>query len=155
MPNASGGVAASELVRIAPIVNFLLAAAILAELCDRAGVFDVVGHWLARHARHRLLLLWLLFSAYAVACTVFLSLDTTAVLLAPVALAIAAQVGVPPRPFALTTLWIANTGSLLLPVSNLTNLLALTRSRTSDWATRHTCGWRCCRGLFASPSRWC
>lgn len=145
----------SELVRIAPIVNFLLAAAILAELCDRAGVFDVVGHWLARHARHRLLLLWLLFSAYAVACTVFLSLDTTAVLLAPVALAIAAQVGVPPRPFALTTLWIANTGSLLLPVSNLTNLLALTRSRTSDWATRHTCGWRCCRGLFASPSRWC
>jgi hypothetical protein len=28
---------------------------------------------------------------------------------------------------ALTTLWIANTGSLLLPVSNLTNLLAVHR----------------------------
>ena len=33
----------------------------------------------------------------------------------------------PPRPFALTTLWIANTGSLLLPVSNLTNLFAVDR----------------------------
>jgi arsenical pump membrane protein len=30
----------------------------------------------------------------------------------------------PPLPFALTTVWLANTGSLLLPVSNLTNLLA-------------------------------
>lgn len=58
---------------------------------------------------------------------IVLSLDTTAVLLTPVALAIARQVGAAPRPFALTTLWIANTGSLLLPVSNLTNLLALQR----------------------------
>lgn len=119
----------AELERIIPIIVFLLAAAVLAELSDRAGVFDVVGHWLARHARHRLLVLWLLFSAYAVICTVFLSLDTTAVLLTPVALAIAKQVGVPARPFALTTLWIANTGSMLLPVSKLTNLLAQSKFR--------------------------
>ena len=32
-------------------------------------------------------------------------------------------------PFALTTVWLANTASLLLPVSNLTNLLAPTRAR--------------------------
>ena len=56
-----------------------------------------------------------------------LSLDTTAVLLTPVGLAIAQQTGIAPMPFALTTLWIANTGSLLLPVSNLTNLLAVHR----------------------------
>ncbi len=37
----------------------------------------------------------------------------------------ARQVGAPPLPFAMTTLWLANTASLLLPVSNLTNLLAL------------------------------
>ena len=65
--------------------------------------------------------------SFAVTCTIFLSLDTTAALLTPVALSVANQIGVPPRPFALTTLWIANTGSLLLPVSNLTNLLALQR----------------------------
>ncbi len=120
-------VALETVGRIGPIVVFLLSAAVLAEVSDRVGVFDAVAHWLARHARHRLLVLWLLFSAYAVTCTVFLSLDTTAVLLTPVALAVATQIDVPPRPFALTTLWIANTGSLLLPVSNLTNLLALTK----------------------------
>jgi len=113
------------LVRILPVVGFLLAITLVAELSERAGVFDVVGHWVATHGHHRTWLAWLLFAGFAVVCTVFLSLDTTAVLLTPVALALARQIGVRPRPFALTTLWVANTGSLLLPVSNLTNLLAL------------------------------
>ena len=113
------------LERVAPVVVFLLAITVVAEICERAGLFDVVGHWIARHGRHRMLLLWVYFSLFAVVCTVFLSLDTAAVLLTPVAIAIAGQVGVPPAPFAITTLWIANTGSLLLPVSNLTNLLAV------------------------------
>lgn len=113
--------------RVAPIVAFLLAVTVVAELSDRAGFFDVAGHWVARRGHGRMWLLWLVFSAFAVTCTVFLSLDTTAVLLTPVALVIARQVGAAPRPFALTTLWIANTGSLLLPMSNLTNLLALQR----------------------------
>ncbi|MEO7070599.1 MAG: SLC13 family permease [Nostocoides sp.] len=113
--------------RIGPIIVFLLAITVTAEIAERAGVFDVAGHAVARWGRHRTWLLWLLFALLAVACTVFLSLDTTAVLLTPVGLAIARQVGMGPLPFALTTLWIANTGSLLLPVSNLTNLLALQR----------------------------
>ncbi len=111
--------------RIGPIVVFLLAITVTAEIAERAGVFDVAGHIMARWGRHRVWRLWLLFAGLAVVCTVVLSLDTTAVLLTPVGLAIARQVGLPPLPFALTTLWVANTGSLLLPVSNLTNLLAL------------------------------
>jgi arsenical pump membrane protein len=111
--------------RIGPIVLFLLAITVTAEVAERAGVFDVVGHWLARHGRHRVWLAWLLFAGLAVAATIVLSLDTTAVLLTPVGIAIARQIDVRPMLFALTTLWIANTGSLLLPVSNLTNLLAL------------------------------
>ncbi len=111
--------------RIGPIVVFLLAITVTAEVAERAGVFDVVGHWLARRGRHRVWLAWLLFAGLAVAATVALSLDTTAVLLTPVGIAIARQIGVRPLLFALTTLWLANTGSLLLPVSNLTNLLAL------------------------------
>jgi arsenical pump membrane protein len=47
------------------------------------------------------------------------------VLLTPLAITVARQVGIPALPFAMTTLWLANTASLLLPVSNLTNLLAL------------------------------
>ena len=117
-----------ELVaRVGPVLVFLLAITMVAEIADRAGVFDVAGHWAARAGRHRTLLLWLLFVLVAVACTVVLSLDTTAVLLTPVGLAVARQLDLSPVPFALSTLWLANTASLLLPVSNLTNLLALHR----------------------------
>ncbi|HMM95933.1 SLC13 family permease [Phycicoccus sp.] len=120
------GAAAVELAgRLAPVVVFLLAITVTAELAERAGVFDVAGHAVARMGRGRRWVLWVLFSALAVVATVVLSLDTTAVLLTPVGLAVAAQVGLDPRLLAVTTLWIANTGSLLLPVSNLTNLLAL------------------------------
>lgn len=116
----------AELVhRIGPIVVFLVAITVTAEIAERAGVFARAGHQVARLGRQRTVGLWILFSALAVACTVFLSIDTTAVLLTPVGLAIARQIRVSPVPFALTTLWIANTGSLLLPVSNLTNLLAV------------------------------
>lgn len=111
--------------RVAPVLVFFVAITVVAEIADAAGVFDVAGHWTARAARHRTPVLWLLFVVLAVVCTVFLSLDTTAVLLTPVGLAVAAQLRISPVPFALTTLWLANTASLLLPVSNLTNLLAL------------------------------
>ncbi|MBC9821258.1 SLC13 family permease [Terrabacter sp. MAHUQ-38] len=111
--------------RVAPILVFLVAITLVAEICDLAGLFDVAAHYAARVARGRVLVLWLLIVLLAVASTVLLSLDTTAVLLTPVAITVARQVGAPALPFAMTTLWLANTASLLLPVSNLTNLLAL------------------------------
>jgi arsenical pump membrane protein len=60
-----------------------------------------------------------------------LSLDTTAVLLTPVVLTLASQLGISPLPFAMVAVWLANTASLLLPVSNLTNLLAVNRLHLS------------------------
>lgn len=114
-------------VQVVPVAVFLLAITVTAEVAQLAGVFDVAAHALARRSHHRVVLLWLTFAALAVVSTIVLSLDTTAVLLTPVGLAIARQTGIAPMPFALTTLWIANTGSLLLPVSNLTNLLAVHR----------------------------
>ncbi|GAA3702289.1 ArsB/NhaD family transporter [Terrabacter ginsenosidimutans] len=111
--------------RVAPILVFLVAITVVAEICDLSGLFDVLAHHAARLARGRVIVLWLLIVGLAVVCTVVLSLDTTAVLLTPVAIVVARQVGAPPLPFAMTTLWLANTASLLLPVSNLTNLLAL------------------------------
>ncbi len=115
--------------RVGPVLAFLVAITIVAEIADLAGVFDVAAHWAARAGRHRVWALWLLVVAIAVASTVVLSLDTTAVLLTPVAITVARQVGVATLPFAMTTLWLANTASLLLPVSNLTNLLALHHMR--------------------------
>ncbi len=111
--------------RVLPVLAFLVAITVVAEIADLAGVFDVAAHWASRAGRHLVWALWLLIVAIACASTIVLSLDTTAVLLTPVAITVARQVGVPPLPFAMTTLCLANTASLLLPVSNLTNLLAL------------------------------
>ena len=57
--------------------------------------------------------------------TSVLSLDATVVLLTPVVLAAAGRLGVSPRPYVYATGHVANSGSLLLPTGNLTNLLAL------------------------------
>jgi len=113
--------------RVAPILAFVVAISVVAELATRAGVFDVAASWLARLSRGRTWLLWLSVAALSVVTTAFLSLDTTAVLLTPVVVAVARANGLPPLPFALTTIWLANTGSLFLPISNLTNLLAADR----------------------------
>ncbi|MCS0498842.1 SLC13 family permease [Protaetiibacter mangrovi] len=110
--------------RVWPILLFAVAVTVVAELADRAGLFAAIAERLARLGRGHGWVLWLLVVLLAVAATVFLSLDTTAVLLTPVVVLLARHHGYPPLPFALTTVWLANTASLLLPVSNLTNLLA-------------------------------
>lgn len=103
---------------------FVVAITVVTELSAAAGLFRFVAERTTRWGRGRAWLLWLLVVALAVTATIFLSLDTTAVLLTPVVVLVAHHVGLPPLPFALTTVWMANTASLLLPVSNLTNLLA-------------------------------
>jgi arsenical pump membrane protein len=119
--------AADVLARIGPVLVFLAGVTVIAELADAAGVFDVAAREAAHLGRGRVWRLWLMVVALAAGCTIVLSLDTTAVLLTPVVLAMAEQLDIPPRLFAITTVWLAGTASLLLPVSNLTNLLALHR----------------------------
>jgi arsenical pump membrane protein len=113
--------------RMAPILLFLVAITVLAELAEVALVFDVAAGEAAHLARGRTPLLFLLVALLATATTGLLGLDTTAVLLTPVVLSLAQQLEISPLPFAMVTVWLANTASLLLPVSNLTNLLALRR----------------------------
>jgi len=110
--------------RVWPILLFVVAITVVAELAAEAGVFTALASRLAVLSGGRTVALWLLVVLFAVVSTAFLSLDTTAVLLTPVVVLLAKHAGLPPLPFALTTVWLANTGSLLLPVSNLTNLLA-------------------------------
>ncbi|GAB2456179.1 Na+/H+ antiporter NhaD/arsenite permease-like protein [Conyzicola lurida] len=110
--------------RVGPILLFVIAITVVTELASEAGLFQWVAERTAAWGHGRAWLLWLFVVALATASTVFLSLDTTAVLLTPVVIILARHVGLNPLPFALTTVWLANTASLLLPVSNLTNLLA-------------------------------
>ncbi|GAA4387538.1 ArsB/NhaD family transporter [Tsukamurella soli] len=114
----------SFVAQVGPVLVFLLAITVVAEIAQLAGVFDVAGNAAVVAGRGRVWALWLLTVALACVSTVLLSLDTTAVLLTPVVLAAARRVRAAPLPFAMTTVWLANTASLLLPVSNLSNLLA-------------------------------
>jgi arsenical pump membrane protein len=115
------------LQRIGPILGFLAAITALAHLSDRAGLFDVLARVAARRTGRSTWRLFLVVCALATITTITLSLDTTAVLLTPVVLALAQAVDIDARPLAYVTIWLANAGSLLLPISNLTNLLAYDR----------------------------
>ncbi|MFE4463413.1 SLC13 family permease, partial [Nocardia tengchongensis] len=119
--------AADNMRRIAPLLLFLGSVIVLANLARRAKVFDVIAHRLAILAGGNYAGLFLLCVLFASVTTTVLNLDTTAVLLTPVMIALAVPAKIPPLPLAMTTLWLANTASLLLPVSNLTNLLAADR----------------------------
>ena len=110
--------------RVWPVLLFLVLIQVVADLCDDAGLFDVSAHVAARVAGGSRIALFVLFTALATVSTWVLSIDTTAVLLAPIGLAMAAELGLGALPFAFASIWLANSASLLLPVSNLTNLLA-------------------------------
>lgn len=124
--------------RILPILVFLGTVVVLAELTAVAGVFDALAARVAILARGNFPALFWLCVGFASVTTIALNLDTTAVLLTPVMIALARTLGVPPLPLAMTTVWLANTASLLLPVSNLTNILASDRIGLAPvpWAAR-------------------
>jgi arsenical pump membrane protein len=117
--------------RVWPIMLFVAAITVVTEFAAQAGVFTVVAGRLSRWGIGRAWMLWLLVCALCAIATVFFSLDTTAVLITPVVITVVHHTGLRVLPFALTTVWLANTASLLLPVSNLTNLLAQELSRQS------------------------
>lgn len=118
--------ALGEVGRLLPVVGFLAAILVLAKLCDDEGLFRAAGVAMARFSagnpRHLLSMVFVVASA----TTAILSLDATVVLLTPVVLATARTLAVPARPHAYATAHLSNSASLLLPVSNLTNLLAFT-----------------------------
>ncbi|KQV14697.1 transporter [Kitasatospora sp. Root187] len=120
--------ALAEAEQLGPVVGFLAAVLVLAQLCDDDGLFRACGAWMARTSagRPRRLLTQVFLAASAI--TAALSLDATVVLLTPVVFATAARLGVRPKPHVYACTHLSNTASLLLPVSNLTNLLAFTVS---------------------------
>jgi arsenical pump membrane protein len=114
-----------------PVVGFLAAVLALAQLCDDEGLFTAAGDLVARACRGRPVRLLAGVFVVASLITAVLSLDATVVLLTPVVFATAARVGVRPRPYVYACTHLANSASLLLPVSNLTNLLAFAASGLS------------------------
>jgi arsenical pump membrane protein len=123
--------ARGALADLGPTVAFLAALLVLADGCRRAGLFEALGAAMAAGARGEPRRLLALVFAAAAGTTAVLSLDATVVLLTPVVFATAARLRVSPRPHVYACSHLANSASLLLPVSNLTNLLALQASTLS------------------------
>jgi arsenical pump membrane protein len=105
------------------VLAFLLGMMALTWLAEEAGVFDRLAGWVARGARGNGLALFALVFALAAAVTALLSLDVTVLILTPVVYALTVRLRLDALPFMFACTFVANTGSLLLPISNLTNLL--------------------------------
>ncbi len=122
--------------QLGPVIGFLAAILVLARLCDDDGLFQACGAWMARSggggsghptatgARRLLTQVFVIASV----TTAVLSLDATVVLLTPVVFATASRLEVRAKPQVYACTHLANSASLLLPVSNLTNLLAFAAS---------------------------
>jgi len=139
----SGHAALTEAQRLGPVIGFLGCVLALSKLCDDDGLFRFLGGWLARggssdggdqaNGKHDDAPGRLLRRVFVVASvtTAVLSLDATVVLLTPVVLIAAGRLRVQAKPHAYACGHLANSASLLLPVSNLTNLLAFAVSGLS------------------------
>ena len=123
--------ARSEAARLLPVVGFLAAVLVLGQLCQAEGLFTAAGARLARWSRRDPVRLLTGTFALASVTTAVLSLDTTVVLLTPVVHDTTARLRLRPRPPMYACAHLANSASLLLPVSNLTNLLAFSVSGLS------------------------
>ncbi|GLP69493.1 arsenic transport integral membrane protein ArsB [Streptomyces sp. TUS-ST3] len=121
----------AEAERLGPVVGFLAAVLVLAHFCDVEGLFQACGAWLARRAAGSPGRLLTGVFGLASAITAVLSLDATVVLLTPVVLVTASRMGARAKPHVYACAHLSNTASLLLPVSNLTNLLAFEASGVS------------------------
>jgi arsenical pump membrane protein len=140
--------AARTLREIGPTVGFLAAILVFGHLCAEAGVFEYLGALATRASGGSSTRLLGLVVAMAAGVTAVLTLDATVVLLTPVVLTAAGRLRLPARPHAYACTRLANSGSLLLPVSNLTNLLAFSASGLSfgRFAALMTAPWlvACC-----------
>ena len=123
--------AGAEARSLAPTIGFLAAVLVLADLCDRYGLFEAAGSWMATGSRGRPVALLALVFAVASVVTAVLGLDATVVLLTPVVFTTVARLRLRAKPHAYACTHLANSASLLLPVSNLTNLLAYRASGLS------------------------
>jgi arsenical pump membrane protein len=110
-----------DLTSLTAVVGFLVAIMVLARACADEGLFEAWGAVIERastQSSSRRLAYAVLMIALV---TALLTLHATVVLLVPVLLVSARSAR---RATGLAVVRVANTGSTLLPVSNITNLLA-------------------------------
>jgi len=122
----------------AGIMVFLVGMMIVATVADEAGFFEWVAAGAIRSAKGRGRLLYVYLYLLGAMITLFLSLDVTAIIFTPIVCALALRLRLKPLPFVLSSAFVANSASLVLPVSNLTNMLVYDLLGIDFWAfVRH------------------
>jgi arsenical pump membrane protein len=109
------------------ILLFFLGLMIISTVADQAGFFKWCAHKavvLAKGSARRLLLV---VFGLGVLITAFFSNDATALILTPIVFVLVTRFKLKPLPYVFACAFIANTASMLLPVSNPVNLLAVDR----------------------------
>lgn len=102
---------------------FLVGLMALSAVAERAGFFEWVASRAARAGGGSVPRLYAFVFVAGTLVTAFLSLDSTAIVLTPVVYVMVSRLRLSPLPFMFACTYTANTASLFLPVSNLTNLL--------------------------------
>ena len=96
----------------------------LSAVAEKAGFFDWAASLTARAGKGRVFLLYSFVFLVGTLVTTTLSLDATAIVLTPIVYGMVVRLRLSPMPFMFACVYTANTASLFLPISNLTNLLA-------------------------------
>ena len=105
------------------VLLFLFGMMLLTWAAEEAGVFERLALAVELGAGGSGRRLYVLVFVLAAVVTALLSLDVTVLILTPVVFALVTRLRLDALPFMFACTFVANTGSLALPVSNLTNLL--------------------------------
>ncbi|MBI2830502.1 MAG: anion permease [Chloroflexi bacterium] len=117
-----------EVLRLnANVLFFFLGLMLVSTVAEQAGFFQWSALKAVKLARGNSRNLLLVIFALGTIITAFFSNDATALILTPIVYAITTQLKLSPMPYVFACAFIANTASMLLPVSNPVNLLPVDR----------------------------
>lgn len=109
------------------VLLFLAGMLLLTGIAERAGIFVALAELCVRAARGSGRVLYVSLFLLGALVTATLSLDVTVIMLTPIIYALTSRRKLDPVPYLFGCVFVANTGSLVLPISNLTNLLVYAR----------------------------
>jgi arsenical pump membrane protein len=134
--------AASAASQAWPAFALVAGLLLIGAVAAREGIFAAAGTLAARVPGGTIALLAALLLLDA-AVTAVLNLDTAVVFMTPVLLQAARRRGIPDAPFLYGSVFMANSASILLPGSNLTNLIVLRHEHVtgSEFAARLAPSW--------------
>jgi arsenical pump membrane protein len=103
--------------------GFFLGLLLISAFAEEAGIFEALANAAARWGKGSAVRLYLAVFAVGATISVFLTNDSTALILTPVVYALVTRLRLPVLPFMFACTFIADTASFVLPVSNPINII--------------------------------